>query len=46
MGRQVQVLNASTNREIDAAFAALVRERVDALFVSQLASWRRATGFP
>src|SRR5262249_30664184 len=34
MGLQVQVLNASTNREIDAAFAALVRERVDALFVS------------
>ena len=31
---QVQVLNVSTNREIDAAFAALVRERVDALFVS------------
>jgi|SRR5215467_6449603 len=34
MGLQVQVLNASTNREIDAAFGALVRERVDALFVS------------
>jgi putative ABC transport system substrate-binding protein len=34
MGLQIQILNASTSREIDAAFAALVRERVDALFVS------------
>jgi putative tryptophan/tyrosine transport system substrate-binding protein len=34
MGLQIQVLNASTSREIDAAFAALVRERADALFVS------------
>jgi putative ABC transport system substrate-binding protein len=34
MGLQIQVLNASTSREIDAAFTALVRERVDALFVS------------
>jgi len=34
MGLQVRILNASTNREIDAAFAALVGERVDALFVS------------
>jgi putative tryptophan/tyrosine transport system substrate-binding protein len=34
MGLQVQILNASTSREIDATFAALVRERVDALFVS------------
>jgi ABC-type uncharacterized transport system substrate-binding protein len=34
MGLQIQVLNASTSREIDAAFPALVRERVDALFVS------------
>jgi putative ABC transport system substrate-binding protein len=33
MGLQVQVLNASTSREIDAAFATLVRERPDALFV-------------
>jgi putative ABC transport system substrate-binding protein len=33
MGLQIQVLNASTSREIDAAFAALVRERADALFV-------------
>jgi putative ABC transport system substrate-binding protein len=33
MGLQIQVLNASTGREIDAAFATLVRERPDALFV-------------
>jgi ABC-type uncharacterized transport system substrate-binding protein len=33
MGLQIQVLNASTGREIDTAFAALVRERADALFV-------------
>ena len=34
MGLQIQVLNASTSREIDAAFATLLRERPDALFVS------------
>jgi putative tryptophan/tyrosine transport system substrate-binding protein len=33
MGLQIQVLNASTSREIDAAFATLVRQRPDALFV-------------
>ena len=33
MGLQIQVLNASTSREINAAFASLVRERPDALFV-------------
>jgi putative tryptophan/tyrosine transport system substrate-binding protein len=33
MGLQFQVLNASTSREIDAAFATFVRERPDALFV-------------
>ena len=33
IGLQIQVLNASTSREIDAAFATLVRERPDALFV-------------
>jgi putative ABC transport system substrate-binding protein len=38
MGLQIQVLNASTIREIDAAFAMLASERPDALFVS-------ATGF-
>jgi putative ABC transport system substrate-binding protein len=33
MGLQIQVLNASTSREINAAFAPLERERPDALFV-------------
>ena len=33
MGLQIQVLNASTSREINAAFATFVRERPDALFV-------------
>jgi putative tryptophan/tyrosine transport system substrate-binding protein len=33
LGLQVQVLNASTSREIDAAFTTIVRERADALFV-------------
>jgi putative tryptophan/tyrosine transport system substrate-binding protein len=33
MGVQIQVLNASTSREIEAAFATFVRERADALFV-------------
>jgi ABC-type uncharacterized transport system substrate-binding protein len=34
MGLQIQLFNASTSGEIDAAFAALVRERPDALFIS------------
>ena len=33
MGLQIQVLNASTSREINAAFATFVLERPDALFV-------------
>ena len=33
MGLQIQVLNASTSREIDAVFASFKRERPDALFV-------------
>lgn len=33
MGLQLQIARASTNREIDAAFAILSRERPDALFV-------------
>jgi putative tryptophan/tyrosine transport system substrate-binding protein len=33
MGLQIQVLNASTSREINAAFASFVRERPDALYV-------------
>ena len=57
MGLQIHVLNASTSREIDAAFADLARERPDALFVGPDAffdtparpirrTWRRATGSP
>jgi putative ABC transport system substrate-binding protein len=34
MRLQIQVINASTSREIDAAFATLVRDRPDALFVN------------
>jgi putative ABC transport system substrate-binding protein len=34
IGLQIHVLNASTTREIDAAFATLARERPDALFVA------------
>ena len=34
IGQQIQVFNASTSREIDAAFTTLVRERPDALFVA------------
>jgi len=33
-GMQTKVFNASTSREIDAAFASLVQERPDAVFVS------------
>ena len=34
IGLQIQVLNASTSRDIEAAFTTLVRDRVDALFVA------------
>jgi putative ABC transport system substrate-binding protein len=34
MGIQIQVVRASTSREIDAAFATFVRERPDALYVA------------
>ena len=34
MGLQIQVLNASTSREIEAAFATLVHDRADALYVA------------
>jgi putative ABC transport system substrate-binding protein len=34
LGLQIQILEASTSREIEAAFAMLVRERADALFVT------------
>jgi putative tryptophan/tyrosine transport system substrate-binding protein len=33
IGLQIQVVNASTSGEIDAAFAAFVREQIDALFI-------------
>src|SRR5262245_8236069 len=44
MGLQIQVLNASTSREIDASFATLARERPDAIFVGidQFLNSRRA----
>jgi ABC-type uncharacterized transport system substrate-binding protein len=35
LGLQIQILNATNSREIDAAFATFVRERADALFVGQ-----------
>ena len=47
MGLQIQVVHASTSREIDAAFAKLARERPDALFVGSdpfLNSRRRPIG--
>ena len=34
MGLQIQVLNASTRNEIEAAFATLVRDRADALYIA------------
>ena len=34
LGLQISVLNASTSREIEAAFTTLVRDRADALFVA------------
>jgi ABC-type uncharacterized transport system substrate-binding protein len=34
LGLQIRALNASTNREIEAAFADLARDRADALFVA------------
>jgi putative tryptophan/tyrosine transport system substrate-binding protein len=34
LGLQTQILNATTSREIEAAFASLVRDRADALFVA------------
>ena len=33
IGLQIEIVNASTSREIDGAFAGLARERADALFV-------------
>jgi len=34
IGLQIQVLNASTSQEIEAAFATIVRDRLDALFLA------------
>jgi putative ABC transport system substrate-binding protein len=34
IGLQIQILNAGTSREIEAAFATIVRDRADALFVA------------
>jgi ABC-type uncharacterized transport system substrate-binding protein len=39
LGLQIQVLNASTSHEIEAAFASIGRERADALFVAVSAVW-------
>jgi putative ABC transport system substrate-binding protein len=39
IGLKIHVLNASTSGEIDAAFAALARERPDALFVAPDTFW-------
>jgi putative ABC transport system substrate-binding protein len=39
MGLQIQVFNANSSREIDAAFATLVNERPDALFVGASPFW-------
>jgi putative ABC transport system substrate-binding protein len=56
IGLQIQVVNASTSGEIDAAFAPFVRERPDALFVGsgpfftsrgpQLAHWTMRVAVP
>ena len=36
LGLQIQVLHASTSRDIEAAFATIVGDRVDALFVGPI----------
>jgi putative ABC transport system substrate-binding protein len=56
IGRQIEVLYVSTNRDIDAAFASLVQKRADALLVSsdpcsataacKSSHWRLITGCP
>jgi len=56
MGLQIQIFNASTSREIDAAFAVFGRERPDAVFVGhdafyngrrlQLANWASRHALP
>jgi len=44
LGLQIQIFNASTSREIDAAFATLVRERPDTLFVGNDAFLQLSAG--
>jgi putative ABC transport system substrate-binding protein len=44
IGLKIQVLNASTSREIDAVFATLARERPDALFVAPDTFWSGYSG--
>jgi putative ABC transport system substrate-binding protein len=44
MGLEVQILNASTNREIDTAFEMLARQRSDALFVGSDAYFNSRRG--
>jgi ABC-type uncharacterized transport system substrate-binding protein len=46
IGLQIQVLNASTSREIETAFATLVRDRADALFVAPTDSLEGASNLP
>ena len=55
IGLQIQILNASTSREIEAAFITLVRDQADASYrphgissagASNLRRSRRAMGFP
>jgi ABC-type uncharacterized transport system substrate-binding protein len=44
LGLNIEILNATTIGEIDAAFAALARERPDALFVGPTGSSPAAAG--
>ena len=44
LGLQIQVLNASTIDEIEAAFAAMARERADALYVASDAFYNNRRG--
>ena len=48
IGLEIDLLPASTSREIDAALTTFVRKRPDALFVGgdPLRRWRRITPFP
>ena len=56
VGRQIEVVTASTNSDIDVAFATLMKKRADAFLISPEAlfapaacsssRWRRAIRFP